>query len=584
MRARGLPCALVEPDRLFDTREASELAAVLAAIAAPRDRSARLRALRTRYFDVAWPDLMKVVDAPDHHPAMARLHDWSALAARRAYESLFRRLVEDSRFAERALVVGGGERAIANTWHLVELLLEEVARSRSDLHELVTQLRRWIADRGDRLDDRDVQRAETDADAIRVLTVHKAKGLEAPYVFVYGAITAPPSSSRVHTLREATDRVLVIDPSDPEVKGRIEADLDAENQRLAYVALTRAQIRMYLPLYGDGVTSDRSMYHAVQRCLAPHVIGPNAAASRSLIRTITVPVGAEEAADAPAAALSGFAPGLPPGLGASVGELAPLDPVRAGLTTLSYTRIAHDLTAIELDPRAHDAPLALDAAEFDADDARGEVGPDDLPPGATSGLLLHELLEVAELPIVRQAPDAAAWAGDPAVAAELARAARARGIAEAYLPHAARIVHATLSRPLALVDGEMLPPLAEAPALAREVEFAFPLPGSSPVRGLARGFIDALVAWDDDLWVLDYKSDVLAGDDLAAAARTRVAERYAVQMRIYGLAADRLRGRRRLAGLLFAFVRHGVVVPVRTNDDTIASWSTWLGELAEARP
>src|SRR5207249_8146215 len=123
---------LVEPDRLFETREAHELASVLAAVAAPRDRSARLRALRTRFFDVPWPELMRVVDAPDHHPAIARLHEWAALATRRAYEPLFRELVEDSRFAERALVLGGGERAIVNTWHLIEVLLEEVARSGCD--------------------------------------------------------------------------------------------------------------------------------------------------------------------------------------------------------------------------------------------------------------------------------------------------------------------------------------------------------------------------------------------------------------------------------------------------------------------
>ena len=52
LRARGIACALVEGDRLFETREAHELADVLAAVAAPRDRSARMRALRTRYFDV----------------------------------------------------------------------------------------------------------------------------------------------------------------------------------------------------------------------------------------------------------------------------------------------------------------------------------------------------------------------------------------------------------------------------------------------------------------------------------------------------------------------------------------------------
>jgi ATP-dependent exoDNAse (exonuclease V) beta subunit len=89
--------------------------------------------------------------------------------------------------------------------------------------------------------------------------------------------------------------------------------------------------------------------------------------------------------------------------------------------------------------------------------------------------------------------------------------------------------------------------------------------------------------WDDDeLWVLDYKSDLLAGDDLAQLAQLRVRERYAVQARLYAIAADRLRGRRRLAGLLFAFLRHGVTVPVRIADDTLATWSDWLAHIAQA--
>jgi exodeoxyribonuclease V beta subunit len=592
LRERGLPCALVEPERLFKTREAIELACVLAAIAAPRDRSARLRALRTRFFDVPWSELMQVVDAPDHHPLIARIYDWAQLASRRAYEALFRRLVEDSRFAERALVLGGGERALTNTWHLIELLLAEVARSRSDLHELVARLRRWIADDTSHPDERDVQRAETDADAVRVLTIHKAKGLEAPYVFLFGGLTGGPRTA-VHTLRDATGRALVIGKADPVTQELLDVETDAENQRLAYVGLTRAQVRLYLPLYGDGVLGKTAMYQPVQRCLAP-AIGPRAASARTLFEVVSVPVGGPAAAAAPGDALARFAPPAPP----PPVELAPLAASRGGLTMLSYTRLAHDANTAVVAVHPGDA-LAIDPAEFDVDeldtDDAAELPAGDLPPGASSGLFLHDVLEIADMGTAARAPDAAAWSSLPEIAAQLADKARERGIAEGHLPHAATLLHRTLTAPLTLVDGTTLPPLSEARALAREVEFWYPIPaipaipeiaigptGRSVPRGLVKGFIDALVVWDDDeLWVLDYKSDLLTGDDVAALAQRRVRERYAVQARLYAIAADRLRGRRRLAGLLFAFLRHDVTVPVRIADDTLATWSDWLAQIAQ---
>jgi exodeoxyribonuclease V beta subunit len=574
LRARGLPCALLEAEKLFETREASELAAVLAAVAAPRDRSARLRALRTRFFDVPWAELMRVVDAPDHHPAIARLFDWAALATRRAYEPLFRHLVEDSRFAERALVLGGGERAVVNTWHLIELLLEEVARSRCDLHELVTQLRGWIADgHVDHVDDRDVQRVETDAEAIRVMTVHKAKGLEAAYVFLYGGIASPPSSN-VHTLRDDHGRALFVGNKTDARFARVEAEQEAEHERLAYVALTRAQVRLYLPRYGgDKDVRERSLYEPIQRCLVPLV-----ARRHPLLDIRDIAVADAAALAAPADALAGFDPPAP----VALVELAPITGARGGLAMLSYTRLAHQLGEARLASAEH--PLAFDPAELDVDDSDAtEVGADELPAGADAGLLLHDLLERADLAGVRAAPDWGAWAAQPEVRELLVECARTRGIAPEYLPHAARIVHGTLTAPLVLAGGDPLPPLVTAPALAREVEFTYPVPGALP-RGLVRGFIDALVCWDGELWVLDYKSDRLGGADLARAAADRVDERYAVQQRLYALAADRMRGARPLAGLLFAFVRHGITVAVRTSETRLAEWTRWLAGLAMEAP
>jgi exodeoxyribonuclease V beta subunit len=571
LRARGLPCALVEPEKLFATREAAELAAVLAAIAAPRDRSARLRALRTRYFDVPWSDLMTVVDAPDHHPLIARIFDWAQLAAKRAYETLFRRLVEDSRFAERTLVLGGGERAVTNTWHLIELLLAELARARSDLHELVSRLRRWMLDDQVHPDERDVQRAETDADAVRILTIHKSKGLEAPYVFLYGGLSGGPKN-QVRTVRDAAGRLIVVGDHDDALRAQIQAEIDGENQRLAYVALTRAQIRLYVPLYAD--LKKDATYQPIQRCVAPLLGRP--ASTRVLFETIEIPLDTPELPEAPPDALASLVVAAPP----VTGELPALPADRTGLAMLSYTRLAHD---VEL-PIAAQPTVAIDPAEFDVDDASGTddiaplVGPDELPPGADSGLLLHDVLEVADVAVARQFEHAEAWAADPTVATQFADAARTRGIDRRFLPHAARLAHRMLTGSLVLSDGNMLPSLAAAPALAREIEFAYPLERS---RGFVRGYIDALVAWDDEeLWIVDYKSDVLTGADLVAAARARVEQHYAVQARLYAIATDRMRGRRRLAGMLYAFMRHDIVVPWRVDDDQLVTWRAWLVEVA----
>ena len=591
LRARGLPCALIEPETLFDTREASELACVLASIAAPRDRSARLRALRTRFFDVPWSELQATVDAPDHHPLIARVFDWAQLASRRAYEALFRRLVEDSRYTERALVLGGGERALTNTWHLIEILLAEVSRSRCDLHELVVQLRRWIADDAGHPDERDVQRAETDADAIRILTIHKAKGLEAAFVFLYGGTSGGPKSG-VHLLRDGVGRAIVVGTPDDHTQRLLDDESDAENQRLAYVALTRAQVRLYLPLYGDGALQAKAAYHPIQRCVAPLVAGAKTKTDRVLFEHVAVAVGGAERPPAPADALADFVAAPAPIAVPAAG----LPPIQRGLTMVSYTRLAHDVDTAAVAVTADDAlavlgdrSSAIDPAEFDVDDARGgdagaSLGPDELPAGASSGLLLHDVLESADLEVARRCADALEWASERSVAAQLADAARARGVPARYLAHAATLAHRTLTAPLVVSRETTLPPMIAATAIAREVEFSYPLPcpaAGFPARGLVKGYIDALVAYDDELWVLDYKSDVLAGDDLAAAARYRVSEHYAIQARLYAIAAERLRGRRAFAGLLFGFVRYGIVVPVRVGDATLGAWTDWLGRISQ---
>ena len=562
LRARGLPCSVIETDDLFASREAAELADLLAALAAPRDRSARMRALRTRFFAVSWAELMTVVEAPDHHPALALLFDWAALAARRAYEPLFRRIVEDSMLVERALVLGGGERVLINTSHLLELLLDEVARSRCDVGELARRMRRWTNDEVARTDERDVQRAETDGDAIRVLTVHKAKGLEAPYVFFYGGLDARGNRKLVHTVHGPNGREVVVAARKSPLAARLDRIEREEEQRLTYVMLTRAQVRLYLPLYGDAVKG------GMQQLVRTQVSAFATAARDGKLPGFAFERVAEAlpARATDASTLADFDPPQPP----PVRALPQLPTAQLALAMLSYTRLAHGADGGAVTARS------IERDEFDRDAATGEVGANELPAGADTGLALHDILERVDLDGVRAARDAEAWFASPDVAAIVDDALRARGLDRSMANRAAHLAYTTLRTPLRLGDGEQLPALADA-QLAREVEFAFPLP-SVQRGGLVRGFIDALAAWDDQLWIVDYKSDLLDATDLARAATARANERYAIQAQLYALAGDRLRGARSLAGMLFVFVRYGVAVPIRVDHERLAAWTRALAE------
>ncbi len=88
-------------------------------------------------------------------------------------------------------------------------------------------------------DDPQTAEADTDADAVNVLTVHKAKGLEFPVVFMVGLVSDRFPSRR---------RKEPIELPEPLVKDIIpEGDFHLqEERRLFYVGLTRAKEELYL--------------------------------------------------------------------------------------------------------------------------------------------------------------------------------------------------------------------------------------------------------------------------------------------------------------------------------------------------
>jgi exodeoxyribonuclease V beta subunit len=504
---------------------------------------------------------------------------------------------------ERALATGGGTRTVTNLGHVLEHLYAEVERSRCELPELVARLRAWIADGGDRPDDSDLQRQETDQHAVQVMTVHRAKGLEAWVVFIAGGVAnRARNTDDVSIIRDASGRFAVLKSGS---KSKTKAgsktaprpddkDLskEHEDQRLAYVAITRARARLYLPHLPptEKLPTVRGGWHGIYGALHDAVNdlhatgrrGPGVAPAAptplpaNVIAFPVVATGAPEVDDWPAARppgalLDATAVAIPPPP-ATPPEPGPLG-ARTGFVVTSYSRLKKT------------AAGAVGGAELDVTTVTGEdrsrraPGPDELPGGAATGQLLHAVLEDANLAIAAAAPSWEPWLERAEVAALFADAERRFGVDPRWRPQAAALAWRTIVTPV-VAGGETFGTLASATRLAREVEFVYPIPDApladsgeyltaradrAGPRGFIKGFIDALVAWDDRLWVVDYKSDVL--DDDPAVMDRHVEEHYRLQYELYAVAVARMLGltgeddrRRRFGGLLYWFLRPGHVV------------------------
>jgi DNA helicase-2/ATP-dependent DNA helicase PcrA len=247
LRRHAVPYRLVGAVRFYDRREIRDLMSYLKLVANPADDEAfrravavprrgvgdatvdllteRARAAGVSLFDASTRDEFLDGIRPNTRTALA---DFSALVTRfrerakdSAVDELLRDLVEAIKYADYLSAEG-----------------EELARDRLDnVRELITGASETVADvEGEvgltPLDlflqratlVADVDKLSADADAVTLMTLHNAKGLEFPVVFISGL------EDGLFPLARAYD-----DPAMLE-----------EERRLFYVGITRAERRLYL--------------------------------------------------------------------------------------------------------------------------------------------------------------------------------------------------------------------------------------------------------------------------------------------------------------------------------------------------
>ncbi len=450
-----------------------------------------------------------------------------AAAPRHALDELIERAIVARGYDLHALSLRNGARRYANVRKLLRLAREFETHEGRDLRGLLD----WVA----RHEEADAPEPEAPVetegmDAVRLMSIHAAKGLEFPVVCVADTGRQGPGSSDAPDLHVGDDgrvglKVVSLDGKGvpaldwEALQAEAQAAADAEERRILYVAVTRARERLIVSGTVPKVDSwpaERSNGPPISwlgPALAPGIEGAltpesgTRTADNGVPVTVVTPQDSLSPPPRPAAEPAEAAP-APPEPESAVAR--PLPPPVAALSYSSledYARCGYRFylqRSLRLPPAAPPPEAREDEEEF---------------PGRLRGTLAHLVLE--DLDFAR--PRAPSAAEVVTLAAELGSVIEER--------HAAEVV--------SLVEGfaadDLCRRLAGAAEVKREAPFAFPLRTPSG-EVLVRGVVDAMARDGERVLVVDYKSDRLdPHDDLAARAERD----YRTQRLVYALAVLR---------------------------------------------
>ncbi len=585
--AAGVPSVIAGGDDVLASDEATELVRIAVAMASPYDRRAVSSALATRIHGSTAGEIATAVGEGGEMAWSAVTDRFAALRETwrsRGVSAAFGALLTARDTAQRLLALPDGERRLTNVRHVIELLHGAAA----DEGVVLEGVGAWVARERSvaNTPDRRMQRLETDADAVQILTMHKAKGLEfdvvfCPTLYDAGFPRKGPFGLIAAAARDEAGR-FVMDIGSAGHAARVQAmqaEEDAEAQRLVYVALTRARHRSYIA-FGDIGKDGAALQSPLGYLLRP-------ASGEPVREVLTAMVAASDGT----MSLTHLQAGMPlPRAALPVVEETELQATslalgRDQLTTWRLTsftglvadapeHVTRDVTDVALLP---DAPAV--ATGFRA-----------FPGGTQAGIALHALFERLDF----------ARADDPVTAAHVARTLASHGLAGDEVGAAQRVQD--VSEMLRTVCASPLPgadfTLSEVPddAALREWRFDMSVASASvhriadvlathgsahaqayapvlrtlrdgDVSGYLGGVIDLVFEHDGRWWIVDWKSNQLGAADAryqaAVLGEVMHQAHYTLQYHLYALALHRhLRARVpgydpavQWGGVAYAFLR-----------------------------
>jgi ATP-dependent helicase/nuclease subunit A len=541
LRAAELPYRAENSSVVYTTIEVRHLLAALRAADDPTDELSLVTALRSPLYGCSdvelyewraagggwsiWSDPPACLEQHPVSDAIAHVRTIAVRSASTLPADLLEAVVDERRVLDAALDAPDAR----DVWRRVRYVVDQ-ARAWSDAGG--HGLRRYLA--WAQLQAMDGRSADTilpehDHDAVRVMTIHAAKGLEFPITIVSGLTTEPRPSRSVGVVWPDRTWTLSGKHGDAVYDRFVPLDEqmgDAERRRLLYVACTRAVDHLVVSLHRP----------------PPRDIAPSSMTSAALL--------ASAGAGDPATGAAPLAPshGRRPATEAIASELPWGDDVAweaeraralahaSRRTTISATRLAEDLAGVA---RGADAGLVKGPVDID------------LPPwqrgryGTAIGRAVHGVLQFADL---------VNGAGIDALAGAQA---------------AAEGVSAMTDTVAALARSAIEAPIVRAGARAehhRELFVAADVDGR-----VVEGYVDLLVREPGGFVIVDYKTDQWTDD----ATRAERIGRYRRQLAAYAVALERILGEPVVRGVLLRCRLDGAAEEIELD-----GWRDAIDELA----
>lgn len=235
----GIESVVASSASVIATPAASDWLALLDALNQPQ-RAPLLRALAlTPFLGIGPEELDQAGDEATERVA-DRVRGWLELSRRSGIAAVHEALLADG-LAERVLRREDGERRFTDLHHVGQVLHEVAQREGFGLAALTQWLRaeRRIAKRSSER----ARRLDTDSDAVQILTIHGSKGLQFPVVYLPFAFNRWVAGDRETLIYHSGGQRCadVGGAPSPQVLRASASEEAAEELRLTYVALTRAQ-------------------------------------------------------------------------------------------------------------------------------------------------------------------------------------------------------------------------------------------------------------------------------------------------------------------------------------------------------